>query len=345
MRVALIGPVYPYRGGIAHYTTMLYRALRERGHDVLMVSFKRQYPRWLYPGRSDKDPSKRPLVVEDAKYWIDSLNPFTWLTTFWRIWRYQPDMIVLQWWTTFWAPVWWTIGTLARFLRIPLLYICHNVLPHETGWWDPWLVRCVLREGAFFITQSLEEKQRLLSLLPGVDVFVVPHPVYDMFTSQKWPKEEARRRLGLPMDALVLLFFGIVRGYKGLKDFLIELSRAPYQEPAGIRVLLVIAGEFWDDKSSYLQIIQDMGLGEQVVIEDRYIPNEEVPLYFSAADALVAPYRQETGSGVIQMARGMGLPVVRSLTQIFNDNENNALEPSLGWVDLVSLIEQLISSR
>ena len=309
MRVSLVGPVYPYRGGIAHYTTMLYRALREQGHDVLMVSFKRQYPRWLYPGRSDKDPSKKPLIVEDAKYWIDSLNPITWLTTFWRILRYRPDVLVLQWWTTFWSPVWFTLGILNRlFLRRPLVFICHNVLPHEVRWWDPWLARMVLRWGTRFIVQSEEEQERLLTLMPRARVAIVPHPVYDMFSDQRIPKDEARRRLGLPLSVPVLLFFGVVREYKGLKDLLTEIPEV--QARLG-KVVLLIAGEFWEDKRSYLEVVERLGISDSVVIEDRYIPNEEVGLYFSAADVLVAPYRRVTGSGAIQMARGFKLPVIK----------------------------------
>ncbi len=308
MRVTLVGPVYPYRGGIAHYTTMLYRALRERGHDVLMVSFKRQYPRWLYPGRSDKDPSKKPLVVDDAKYWIDSLNPFTWLSTFWRIRRYRPDVLVLQWWTTFWVPVWFAFGILNHlFLHKPLVYICHNVLPHETRRWDPWLARVVLRWGARFIVQSEEEQERLTALMPGVQVAVIPHPVYDMFADQRIPRDEARRRLGLPLDVPILLFFGIIREYKGLKDVLAAMPEIRAQ--LGEMVLLVV-GEFWEDKQPYLEMIARLGIADSVIIEDRYIPNEEVGLYFSAADALVAPHRRVTGSGVVEMARGFGVPVV-----------------------------------
>ena len=308
MKVALVGPVYPYRGGIAHYTTMLYRALREQGHEVLMVSFKRQYPRWLYPGRSDKDPSKKPLIVEDAKYWIDSLNPITWLTTFWRVRGYRPDVLVLQWWTTFWAPAWFTLGVLNRlFLRRPLVVICHNVLPHEVRWWDPWLARMVLRWGTRFIVQSEDERQRLLLLLPRAQATVVPLPVFDMFVSERVPKEEARRRLGLPLNVPVLLFFGIVREYKGLKDVLAAL---PEVRTRLGEVVLVVAGEFWEDKRPYLEMIERLGIGDAVIIEDRYIPNEEVGLYFSAADMLVAPYRQVTGSGAMQMARGFGIPTI-----------------------------------
>ncbi|MGQ9765872.1 MAG: glycosyltransferase [Anaerolineae bacterium] len=314
MKVALIGPVYPYRGGIVHYTTMLYRALRERGHDVLMISFKRQYPSWLYPGRSDKDPSKKPLMVEDARYWIDSLNPLTWLTTFQRIRRHQPDVIVLQWWTTFWAPVWFTLGALNRLLlRKPLVYICHNVLPHENRKWDSQLTKMVLRWGSYFVVQSDNERERLTVLLPSAKAksAVVPLPVFDMFAGDRIPREEARRRLGLPLDVPVLLFFGIVREYKGLQDLLTALPEV--RERLG-RVILVVAGEFWEDKRPYLEMIEHLGIGDLVIIEDRYIPNEEVPVYFSAADVLVAPYRRVTGSGVVQMAKGLGVPVLTTCT-------------------------------
>jgi glycosyltransferase involved in cell wall biosynthesis len=308
MRFVLIGPIYPYRGGIAHYTTMLYRALHERKHDVLLVSFKRQYPRWLFPGQSDRDPSKKPLRVEAAQYWIDSLNPLTWLTTFWRIHRYQPDAIILQWWTTFWAAAWFVLGALNRlFLQGPLIYICHNVLPHETQWWDPLLTRVVLQWGTRLIVQSLEEERQLTSLIPDARVAVMPHPVYDMFASERIPRDEARRQLGLPLDVPILLFFGTVREYKGLQDALAALPDVKAQLG---RVMLVVAGEFWEDKQPYLETIKRLGIGDSVVIEDHYIPNEEVALYFSAADALLAPYRRATGSGAVQMARGFGVPVM-----------------------------------
>ena len=342
MRFVLIGPVYPYRGGIAHYTTMLYRALCKREHDVLLVSFKRQYPRWLFPGQSDRDPSEKPLQVEEARYWIDSLNPLTWLTSFWRIRRYRPDVVILQWWTVFWAPVWFVLGLLNRlFLRHPLVIICHNVLPHEAQWWDPWLARLVLWWGHWFIVQSPDERKRLVVLLPGAQVAVVPHPVYDMFADERVPQEEARRRLGLPLNVPVMLFFGIVREYKGLKDLLAALPEI--RERVGGTILLV-AGEFWDDKCSYLEMIEQLGVGDSVIIEDRYIPNEEVGLYFSAVDVLVAPYRRATGSGVVQMARGLGVPVIT--TDVCGGRVEVATNEEAGFVvpsrDPISLLDAVL---
>jgi glycosyltransferase involved in cell wall biosynthesis len=308
MRLVLIGPVHPYRGGIAHYTTLLNQALLECGHEVLLISFRRQYPRWLFPGKSDLDPSQQPLQAPTAHYWLDSLNPFTWLTTFGQIRRYRPTMIVLPWWTTFWAPVWLALAGLNRLcLGVPLVFICHNVLPHEVRVWDRILTKLTLRCGRRWIVQSAQQKAQLLTLLAASDVKIAPHPVYSMFAHQKISKTAARAELGLPPAATLLLFFGIVREYKGLRDLLLALPAIYQQWPS---LYLCIAGEFWGGKQPYLSLIDELQLHDRVQIDDRYIPNEEVGLYFSAADLLVAPYRAITGSGALQMAAGFGLPVV-----------------------------------
>ena len=306
--MTLVGPVYPIRGGIAHYTTMLYQALQEEGHTVLMVSFKRQYPKFLFPGRCDKDPSQDPLIVEGANFWIDSLNPFTWLRTFWRIHRFRPEVMVFQWWTTFWTPVWFVLGILHRMAGgCPLVFICHNVLPHESRCWDPWLARLAFNAANRFIVQSLAEQERLKGLIPKARVEVLPHPVYNQFSDQRIPKEEARVRLGLPLEGQVWLLFGIVRRYKGYLEFLDRLHEI--REQCG-RVTLLIAGEFWESKERLLRRVKELGLEAQVRIEDRYIPNEEVGIFFSAADAVLVPYTRITGSGVMQLAKGFGVPVI-----------------------------------
>lgn len=322
MRIALIGPTYPYRGGIAHYTAKLAQTLREQEHDLLLISFKRQYPTWLFPGQSDKDPSAEPLHTEGVEYCIDSLNPLTWLFTFHKIWRYRPQILILQWWTTFWAPVWLVIGGLYRiFRRGPLLILCHNVLPHEAKKWDRWLTRWVLRLGTHFIAQSESERERLLQLAPGARTTVIPHPVYDMFSDKRLPREVARARLGIENAIPVLLFFGIIREYKGLEDLLRAMPQIRAHLP---KVLLLVAGEFWDAQAPYLALIKTLGIEDAVRIDDRYIPNEDVPVYFSAADLVVAPYRRATGSGVVQLAIGLGTPVLTTIA-VSSDAPNTPL--------------------
>jgi glycosyltransferase involved in cell wall biosynthesis len=298
---------------------MLHRTLRERGHDALLISFKRLYPSWLFPGQSDKDPSQEPLTTDNVHSWIDSLNPLSWLLTAMRLLRQRPDLVVISWWTTFLFPAWLVIATLTRvFSQVPLVFICHNVLPHEVHFWDPWIARLVLARGTGHIVQSDAEADRLRTLIPSTDPVVVPTPVFDMFSSELISKEDARAKLGLPLDVPILLFFGIVREYKGLLDL---LEAVPLIRCYLDNVLLVIAGEFWESRESYEQKIRNLGIESSVVIHDLYIPNEDVPTYFGAADLVVAPHRRATGSGVVQMAIGFGVPLLTTLDSLFDDDE------------------------
>ena len=205
VRLALIGPVYPYRDGIAHFTTGLYRALQMHGHEVLLVSFSRQYPQRLFPGQTDKDPSQKPGSVEDARYWLDSRNPLAWISTFARIRRSAPEAIVMQWWTTFWAPAWFVLGILNRILlRVPMVYFCHNVLPHEMRRWDRWLAKLALRQAMAFVVQSAAEKNQLLSLIPGAQIQISCLPTFDMLASQRICCLRMKRAPQNPIQNMVL---------------------------------------------------------------------------------------------------------------------------------------------
>jgi len=287
---------------------MLCRALWERGHEVLMISFKRQYPQWLFPGKSDKDPSESPVTVENARYWIDSLNPFTWLRTFARIRQFAPDALVLQWWTTFWAPVWYSLALLnSLYLRSPVLFVCHNVLPHEPRIWDRWLAFLVLQWGKRFIVSSTSERERLRSLLPQAEISTIPLPPFDLFSMYRVSKPLARERLRLPLEKPIILFFGIIREYKGLMDL---IAAMPVIRQHLEEAWLLVVGEFWDDREPYMAAIEQLSLDKCTVVTDRYVTNEEAALYFSAADVLVAPYRFVTGSAVVQTASAFGIPVI-----------------------------------
>lgn len=359
MNVVIVGPVYPFRGGIAHYTASLSAAFREHGHNVLVLSFKRQYPRFFFPGRSDRDPSQRPLVEVPAEYLIDSLQPCSWVAAVRRIIREHPDVVVMQWWTSFWAPAWLVIGALLyRFARSTrIVYICHNVLPHEDRPWDPWLARLVLRWGHAFIVQSEQERARFNKLLGHESVYIIPHPLYTVFARELPSKEEARRLLGLSLDAVVLLHFGIVRPYKGLKDVILALPQII--ESCG-DVHLLIVGEFWEPESRYQSLIEHLGLWRYIRVENRYIPNEEVPYYFSAADFFVASHHVMTGSGSIQIARAFGLPVIdrsvlgqwaqtpddlaRCIIVSLREKPPVRAVDEVSWSHLVEIIEKIVAS-
>jgi glycosyltransferase involved in cell wall biosynthesis len=305
MQVVLLGPTYPFRGGIAHYTTLLCHHLRQH-HQVEFISFRRQYPTWLFPGRTDQDPSRQPLTVECDRL-IEPFNPWTWIQTARRIRELDPDLLLLQWWVPFWAPVWLTIAKLVRRrVRPRILFISHNILPHEGGWMDRLLARWVLGQGDTIIVHSKRDRDDARQLLPKAQVHVTALPTYEVFAQQVPSSHEARRVLGIRDDIPLVLFFGFVRPYKGLHYLIGALPQVLEQ----LDVHLLVAGEFWGDDTSYREQIRTLGLDEHVTIVDRYIPNEEVSTYFGAADVVVLPYSDATQSGIVQMAFGFGLPVV-----------------------------------
>ena len=328
MKFVLVGPVYPYRGGIAHYTTMLAQTLAKRGSQCHVVSFRRQYPRWLYPGKSDRDPSQKPLRV-NAEYLLDPLYPWTWWQTARKIAEWKPDVVIFQWWTTFWAPAFAALAFLLRRREVKVLFVIHNVMPHEPRPWDRWLARLALRQGHSFLVQTGREKERLFSLLPQAQITMSPLPLYGMFADQRVPAAEARQRLGLPVGEPVILFFGIVRPYKGLRFAIEALAELRARNKT---VYLLVAGEFWEDVMAYTRLIEQLGLSAQVRIDNRYIPNEEVGLYFSAADIFVAPYIGGTQSAAVKVALGFDLPVVISRAIVSEELENDVAH-RLYWVD------------
>lgn len=307
-KVTLIAPVYPYRGGIAHFTTCLARALAETA-SCQVVSFQRLYPGRIYPGASDHDPSGHHLRV-DADFMLDSLNPLTWMRASRQVSQSHPNAVVLQWWTTFLAPCYLTMMRSFRHRRIPVLLIVHNILPHEARFFDPWITRKVLGSADGLILLSARERARLMQFMPTLRNFhVYPHPPYDIFAGNRLPREEAKRRLGVPADRPLVLFFGFVRPYKGIPILIESIQRL---QALGFDLHLAIAGEIWGDGSPIKRLIEEKGLGNRVFLDDRYIPNEEMQIYFSAADVFVAPYTQGTQSGAASIALGYDIPIVAS---------------------------------
>jgi glycosyltransferase involved in cell wall biosynthesis len=347
MRYSVIGPVYPYRGGIAHYTTQLVQALIKAGHTVQSVSYKRQYPKWLYPGTSDKDPSQTAHTI-NADYLLDPLKPITWWNTANQIAKQKPDLVLIQWWTTFWAPAYAWLGAALKRRKLKVVYIIHNVFPHEQRFYDAWLAKLALSQGRAFIALSIKEQQKLLRLLPGRLVNVAHHPAFTWLNGRKLPKEEARHKLGFLVNRPLLLFFGIVRPYKGLK-YLIE-SMALLKDKNFERLpFLLVAGEIWGDKLAYLEQINHLGLSECVHLDDRYVPDEEAAVMFSAADMLVAPYLDGTQSGAVELALGFGLPIVATdiiAEGISTENQSYIKIVKAGDVNaFAQAIQQVISER
>ena len=336
MKICLIGPTYPFRGGISHYTTLLFRNLKKK-HDVSFFSFKRQYPQRLFPGKTDIDPSQIHIKEKGVERILDSMNPLSWLIVAWKIAKLKPDLFIIPWWVSFWAPQFLTISILVKlFSETKILFLCHNVVEHESKWIDRILTRSVLKKGNYFIVHSQEDHDNLKAVFPHANVRKTFHPTYDVFNLSDFDPQEIRKCFGIAGN--VLLFFGFVREYKGLKYLLEAIPKVLLTVP----VTLLVVGEFWKDKDYYLDLVDKLSIKKNVIFVDEYIPNEEVGKYFSAADLVVQPYISATGSGIIQIAFGFHKPVIATrvgcLPEVVKDGETGYLVSPESSSDIATAI-------
>lgn len=328
MRIVVVGPTYPFRGGIAHYTTLLVRSLREAGHDVRFYSFVRQYPRWLFPGKTDRDPSTAVLRVA-CEYILDPINPLTWWQLYRKIRADQPDLLLLQWWVPYYTPFLTAMSYLIKKnTQTPLLYICHNVIPHDGGGvFDRRLAYTVLHRGDAFIVHSEQDRQHLSVILPGATIAKMRLPTYTDVARQGQQTNTAavRAEFNIPPDVPVLLFFGFVRPYKGL-EYLLQAMPLVLQKQ---RVHLLVVGEFWTPVEFYEGYAAEVGISHALTFVNRYVPNEELPRYFDLADVVVLPYVSATQSAVVQLAFGFGKPVITTrvggLHEVVQDGVNGLI--------------------
>jgi len=304
MRVCLVGPVHPYRGGISHFTAMLAREFG-RSHQVHVTSFSRLYPGFLFPGRTQFDESSSALEAESSSRVIDSINPLSWRRAADDVLAHDPALVVFQWWHPFFAPAFRAMcRRIRRRSNARIVFLCHNVLPHEPGPLDRVLVRLGLRGAHAFVVQSREDGRTLATLLPGAVAEFNPMPVFDLFGTGGETREAARERLSVSGN--VILFFGLVRPYKGLGALLDAFARCGDELDA----TLLVVGEFYEPRAPYDARIRALGIGGRVRIVDRYVPNEEVGGYFRAADVVALPYVTATQSAIVQTAFAFGKPVI-----------------------------------
>lgn len=316
MKIVLIGPVFPFRGGISHYTTALSQAL-EKENEVLLISFSYQYPKWFFPGKSDQDHSRQPLKPKNAEYLIHSLNPWSWIQTVQRIGQFNPELIIFQWWHWFWTlPFFVMIQLLKLKNKGAILTICHNALFHENDKYFQFASQLILNNSTHIVVHSEQERQRILQLKIKKPLMVHPHPITIHMDPMSMSQQACRAQIGVDFDAKILLFFGFVRPYKGLDILLQSIPEVRKNYP---NIMVLIVGEFWKDKHMYLDQIQLLGIEKQVKIIDRYISNEDIYLYFKASDAVVLSYKEVTGSGILPMAIAYERPVIASNVGAFQD--------------------------
>ncbi len=304
-KIVLVGPMHPYRGGIAHFLETMYWGLQERGHAVSAVTFTRQYPKMLFPGKT-QFVRANPARLIPADRIIDSINPVTWYKAARHISESKPDVVIFKYWMPFFAPAFGTIARRSARAGARVILVVDNAIPHERHLGDTQLGRFMLRAAHGCIVMSEAVSRDVEALNEHVPRRLVAHPLYDMF-GDTMQVGDARKLLGLPLGNPVLLFFGFVRKYKGLHVLLDAMPRIVMSLP---NARLVVAGEWYDNEETYRNQVIRNRLQEYVRFDAVYIPNEEVARYFSAADVVVQPYVSATQSGVAQVAFNFDKPLI-----------------------------------
>lgn len=319
--IKIIGPAHPYRGGIATFNERLAREFQSLGYVVDIETFIVQYPSFLFPGKTQYSEK---LAPEDLKIsrTVNSVNPLNWLKVGRSVAKQKPDLVIIRYWLPFLGPC---LGTIASQIRknkhTTIICLADNIVPHEHRPGDRMFTNFFLGKVHGVIAMSKSVLADALSFRKDIATGFCPHPIYDNY-GELLPAGIAKQILELDQETKYLLFFGFIRDYKGL-DLLIKafaderLRRYP--------VKLLVAGEFYSKPDEYLKLIDELGLRDFVVLRTDFIPDQEVNLYFSAADMVVQPYKSATQSGVTQIGYHFNKPMlvtnVGGLSEIIPDGK------------------------
>jgi D-inositol-3-phosphate glycosyltransferase len=312
LRILIVGTAFPLRGGIAHYVSLLYKTLKQRGHWVHIISFYRQYPKILFPGKSQDEVGETAIPLESDAV-IDSINPKSWYDAGKIAAKYQPDLLIFKFWLPFFAPAYGVISRVAKRItrkngkECKVLFIADNVIPHEKRPGDRLFTIFAFKAVDYFVVQSDSVERDLLSIKPDAKYVKLQHPVYEIF-GERVDRAQARGELSIPSEAPTILFFGYIRKYKGLDLLLRAMPEMISRYP---EIRLIVAGEYYGDEAEYNALISELKIpAKNLVLATDYIANEEVAKYFSAANAVVLPYRSATQSGIVQIAYNFDAPVI-----------------------------------
>lgn len=317
-------------------------SLKNCGVDVELFSFQFLYPDFLFPGKTQytSSPSPEGLAIYSV---IHPINPLSWKSVTDKVIEARPDLVVFHYWMPFFAPVYSAIARgVKRNSKARLIAVTHNLIPHEMQPGAKTLARYFMKTLDGVVTLSSAVLNDLEKLVPGKRGIFLPHPVYDVY-GEKVSREESLKQLGLDPSFRYLLFFGLVRDYKGLDILLEALGQVKSKA-----YKLIIAGEFYNKKERYLKIISEMKIEDRVIIRDKYIPDEEVKYYFSAADLVVQPYKSATQSGVTQIAYHFESPMLVSsvggLPEIVPDRKAGyVVNPDPG--EIATTIDEFLSRK
>lgn len=338
MKITILGPAYPYRGGIAALNERLAAQLQSEGHEVNIVSFRLQYPKFLFPGKTQFSEQKATFNFPISRE-VNSINPLNWIKVGRKLKKSQPDLLLVRFWIPFMAM---SLGTICRIVarnrHTKIISIADNIVPHEKRPGDNLLCNYFIQSMDGFITMSgsvLSDLEKFNFQKPKL---LTPHPIYDHYGKIE-EREGALAKINLSSEYRYVLFFGFIRDYKGL-DLLLHAFDDPYFKTN--RIKLIVAGEYYTDEKRYIDLIHQLKLEQEVILKTDYIPNDQVPHYFNAADIVAQPYKSATQSGVTQIGYHFNKPMlvtnVGGLPEIIPDKVVGYVVP----VDAVRIREALI---
>ena len=301
MKIAFIGPGYPLRGGIAQFIAILAEKLQKEGHLVKIFSFKKQYPKLLFPGKEQVEKSKM-VIPLDVDSTLIPYNPLTFNKTISKIKQYNPDVVILKYWIPFFAPAFgYILNKLSKSLNCKILFIIDNIDFHEKWFMGEKLTKYALKRADNFITMSDNVFETLVEMFPSFDkkaIFKLKHPTYDFYSTNCEVENKMKNNI---------LFFGYIKEYKGL-DLLLKAMPKVLESLPNLK--LTVAGEVYGDETIYTSLIKENKLEEHVEFHNKYISNEEVQTFFLASDICVLPYKHATQSGIIQLSYAFNIPVI-----------------------------------
>lgn len=306
MKITILGPAHPYRGGIAALNERLARQLVDEGNEVNIISFTVQYPKFLFPGKTQFSEQKTTFNFPITRE-INSVSPLNWLKTGWKIKNSRPDLLIVRFWMPFMGM---SLGSICRIVKLnrhtKIISIADNIIPHEKRPGDKLLCQYFIGSIDGFITMSGSVLNDLGKFRYKKPKILTPHPIYDHYGAVE-TREKALINLNLSKEDRYILFFGFIRDYKGL-DLLLKAFSDPYFKPN--RIKLIVAGEFYADETKYRELIKELNLEDDVILRTSYISNTEVQHYFNGADIVAQPYKSATQSGVTQIGYHFNKPML-----------------------------------
>jgi D-inositol-3-phosphate glycosyltransferase len=338
MKIISIGPAYPYRGGLASFNDRLAREFLAQGHEIEIYTFRLQYPKLLFPGKTQYTDGPAPENIK-IKRKLNSINPLNWIVTGLKVKREKPDILLIRFWLPFMGPCFGTIARIAKTNKhTKVICIFDNVVPHEKRTGDRILTKYFVNSIHGAIAMSITVLNDLKAFRDKIPVKLSPHPLFDNYGAPV-DRDKACKLLNLDSDNSYMLFFGFIRAYKGL-DMLIEAFSD--KRLRNRKLKLIVAGEFYEDDTPYKDLIKKNDLGNDIILFDHFIKDSEVPLFFSIADLVIQPYKSATQSGVTQIAFYFEKPMlvtdVGGLKEIIPDGK-------CGYVvkpDTISISEAII---